>query len=75
MVGRQCPLLEKVLDPRAYPTAARVGTAVGTAHGAAYSSEHAWEFGLSRVLDGLAALIDRRTDPTETKPQYGLGRL
>lgn len=63
------PLLEKVLDPRAYPTAARVGTAAGTAHGAAYSPEHAWEFGLSRVLDGLAALIDRHTDPTATQPQ------
>ncbi|GES32789.1 TetR family transcriptional regulator [Streptomyces angustmyceticus] len=55
------PLLEKVLDPRAYPTAARVGTAAGTAHGAAYSPEHAWEFGLGRVLDGLAALVDSRT--------------
>lgn len=63
------PLLEKVLDPRAYPTAARVGTAAGTAHGAAYSPEHAWEFGLSRVLDGLAALVDSRTHPTETEPR------
>lgn len=63
------PLLEKVLDPRAYPTAARVGTAAGTAHGAAYSPEHAWEFGLSRVLDGLAALVDSRTHPTEIEPR------
>jgi AcrR family transcriptional regulator len=63
------PLLEKALDPRVYPTAARVGTAAGTAHGAAYSPEHAWEFGLSRVLDGLAALIDSRTAPTETEPR------
>jgi AcrR family transcriptional regulator len=60
------PLLEKAFDPRAYPTAARVGTAAGAAHGAAYSPEHAWEFGLSRVLDGLAARIDNRTDSTET---------
>ncbi|OEU87174.1 TetR family transcriptional regulator [Streptomyces abyssalis] len=52
------PLLEKVLDPRAYPVAVRVGTAAGTAHGAAYSPEHAYEFGLGRVLDGLAVLID-----------------
>ncbi|WP_260638535.1 TetR/AcrR family transcriptional regulator [Streptomyces angustmyceticus] len=60
------PLLEKVLDPRAYPTAARVGTAAGTAHGAAYSPEHAWEFGLGRVLDGLAALVDSRAGTTGT---------
>jgi AcrR family transcriptional regulator len=33
--------------------------AAGSAHGGAYSAEHAWEFGFERVLDGLAALIDR----------------
>jgi AcrR family transcriptional regulator len=52
------PVLERVLDPGAYPTAARVGTAAGTAHGGAYSPDHAWRFGLERVLDGLAALIE-----------------
>ena len=54
------PLLARVVDESAYPTAARVGTATGAAHGRAYSAEHAWEFGLERVLDGLGALIDRR---------------
>jgi AcrR family transcriptional regulator len=58
------PLLERVLDPAAYPTAARVGSAAGAAHGAAYSPEHAWEFGLERVLDGLAALVARRGPTT-----------
>ncbi|MER5783420.1 TetR/AcrR family transcriptional regulator [Streptomyces mobaraensis] len=57
------PLLEKVFDPTAYPTAARVGAAAGSAQGAAYSPEHAWEFGLGRVLDGLAVLIDRPAEP------------
>ena len=51
------PVLERVLDPDAFPTAARVGTAAGSAHGSAYSPDHAWRFGLERVLDGLAALI------------------
>jgi len=51
------PLLEKVLDPRAYPLAVRVGTATGSAHRAAYSPEHAYDFGLHTILDGLAALI------------------
>jgi AcrR family transcriptional regulator len=51
------PVLERVLDPGAYPTAARVGTAAGSAQGGAYSPDHAWRFGLERVLDGLAALI------------------
>ncbi len=54
------PLLTRVVDETAYPTAARVGSAAGAAHGAAYSPEHAYEFGLQRVLDGLAALIEGR---------------
>jgi hypothetical protein len=55
------PLLARILDEQAYPTAARVGTAAGAAQGAAYSPERAWEFGLERVLDGLGALIERRS--------------
>jgi AcrR family transcriptional regulator len=53
------PLLARVLDADAYPTAARVGSAAGAAQGGAYSPERAWEFGLARVLDGLGALVDR----------------
>jgi AcrR family transcriptional regulator len=54
------PLLARVFDGHAYPLAARVGAAAGAAHGSAYSPEHAYDFGLRRVLDGLAALIDSR---------------
>ncbi|HMG63223.1 MAG TPA: TetR/AcrR family transcriptional regulator [Streptosporangiaceae bacterium] len=54
------PLLGRVFDERAYPTAARVGAAAGAAHGSAYNPGHAYDFGLQRVLDGLAALIDGR---------------
>jgi AcrR family transcriptional regulator len=54
------PLLARVIDAATYPTAARVGTAAGAAHGGAYSPDHAWEFGLERVLDGLGVLIERR---------------
>ena len=36
---------------------ARVGTAAGTAHGAAYDPEHAYQFGLQVVLDGLATQL------------------
>jgi AcrR family transcriptional regulator len=54
------PLLAHLVDERAYPTAVRVGAAAGAAHGAAYSPSHAYEFGLERLLDGLAPLIDRR---------------
>jgi len=54
------PMLQRVLDPRAYPLAVRVGTAAGTAHGSAYHPQHAYDFGLQAVLDGLAALIEGR---------------
>jgi len=55
------PLLEKVLDPDRFPVASRVGQAAGEAHGAAYAPEHAFEFGLERVLDGVEALIRSRS--------------
>ena len=54
------PLLARVFDEHAYPTAARVGAAAGAAHGSTYHPGHAYRFGLQRVLDGLAALIDNR---------------
>ncbi len=53
------PLLARVLDERAYPLATRVGTAAGAAHRSAHDPDHAYRFGLQRVLDGLAALIDK----------------
>ncbi|NUT36780.1 MAG: TetR family transcriptional regulator [Hamadaea sp.] len=51
------PLLSKVLDVRRFPLAVRVGAAAGAAHQGAYDPDHAYAFGLARVLDGLAALI------------------
>ncbi|NUR58880.1 MAG: TetR/AcrR family transcriptional regulator [Catenulispora sp.] len=51
------PLLEKVFDAEKYPTAVRVGAAAGEAHSAAYDPDHAYEFGLSRILDSFEILI------------------
>ena len=62
------PLLARVFDENAYPTAARVGTAAGAAHGSAYNPGQAYDFGLQRVLDGLAALIDAATNPHRDPP-------
>ena len=53
------PVLARVLDPAAYPLASRVGTAAGAAHGSAADPDHAYRFGLDRVLDGLAAFVGR----------------
>lgn len=52
------PLLSQVLDENAYPLAVRVGSAAGAAQASAHDPEHAYRFGLQRLLDGLAVLID-----------------
>ncbi|WP_405018411.1 TetR/AcrR family transcriptional regulator C-terminal domain-containing protein [Kitasatospora sp. NBC_00070] len=54
------PILAKVFDPERFPLATRIGAAAGEAHQGAYSADHAYEFGLRRVLDGFAALIAER---------------
>jgi len=54
------PLLEKVFDPSKYPTATRVGAAAGEEFQAASAPERTFEFGLERLLDGVAALIGSR---------------
>lgn len=55
------PVLERVFDPARYPLAARVGAAAGAAQNAAYDPRAAFEFGLARVLDGIAVLVDSRS--------------
>lgn len=56
------PLLARVFDEDAYPTAGRVGAAAGAAHGSAYDTDHAYAFGLQRVLDALGTLVNRHRD-------------
>lgn len=51
------PVLAQVMTPAAYPLAVRVGGAAGQAHAAAWEAGHAFDFGLERVLDGLAPLF------------------
>ncbi|MEU7907491.1 TetR/AcrR family transcriptional regulator [Actinoplanes sp. NPDC049118] len=54
------PLFAEVFDPERFPVAARVGEAAGQAHHAAHNPEHAYAFGLDRLLQGVAALIGTR---------------
>ncbi|MGC4807517.1 TetR/AcrR family transcriptional regulator [Micromonospora sp. DT233] len=54
------PWLERLVAPGRYPTAARVGTAAGQAHGTAHDPGYAFEFGLQRVLDGVAVVVGER---------------
>lgn len=53
------PVLARYVDGGRYPLATRVGTAAGASRGSANDPDHAYRFGLERVLDGLAVLIDR----------------
>lgn len=57
------PLLGRYAAPERFPLAARVGTAAGEAQGTAYDPDAAFAFGLERVLDGLAALVDAPSQP------------
>jgi AcrR family transcriptional regulator len=56
----QAPLLEQVLEPERFPTAGRVGTAASKEYEGLWDHEHAFEFGLQRVLDGIEVLVESR---------------
>jgi AcrR family transcriptional regulator len=56
------PLLGQLVDGDRFPTAARVGTAAAKAYGSAYDPDHAFEFGLQRVLDGIDVLVRSRQE-------------
>ncbi len=57
---RVAPFLETV-DFSPYPVSSRVGPVVGAAYGA-HDPQRAFEFGLERLLDGLALFIEARQD-------------
>lgn len=51
------PLLAALMNPHDYPLASRVGQAAGETYQATIDAEHAYRFGLTTILDGVAALI------------------
>ena len=53
------PVLERVMDGDAYPISGRVGTAAGQEYNAVGDPARTFRFGLDRIVDGLAALLDR----------------
>lgn len=55
------PLLATVMAPERYPHAARIGEAAGQAYGSTVDPARAYAFGLHSILDGIEALIERRT--------------
>jgi AcrR family transcriptional regulator len=68
------PLLETVVDPARYPLAARVGAAATEHYQGASDPRHAFEFGLERLLDGIAVLVDARRIPVSPRTGPGARR-
>jgi AcrR family transcriptional regulator len=56
----QAPLLAKVVDETLFPVATRVGTSAGQAYQGASSPEHAFTFGMDRILAGISELISNK---------------
>jgi AcrR family transcriptional regulator len=52
------PLLADLVDPALYPTTVRIGEAYKSGRITAPDHERNFEFGLQRVLDGIAAFIE-----------------
>jgi AcrR family transcriptional regulator len=57
----RAPILSRLADFSRYSLASRVGTAAGEAYNSPYNAQEAFEFGLQRVLDGIEALLARRS--------------
>lgn len=55
------PAFAQVFDATQFPVAARVGQAAGQAHQAPQNPEHAYSYGLDRLIEGIAAEIRGRT--------------
>ncbi|WP_043537444.1 TetR/AcrR family transcriptional regulator [Saccharomonospora cyanea] len=63
------PLFTKLFDDERYPVAAKVGSEMGEEHYGPDAPELAFEFGLERILDGVAVLVEnaaRRAGPDVT---------
>ncbi len=63
------PVLAEVFDPAQFPIAARVGQAAGQEHQSAYDPEHAYRFGLERLIAGIEALIQNRSPGSVRVPR------
>ncbi len=58
--NRSAPVLHQFLTPDRFPLAVRVGVAVAEANDGAHDPDHAFSFGLQRLLDGIEGYLRRR---------------
>jgi AcrR family transcriptional regulator len=59
------PALDNITDWSRFPVSSRVGNAAGELHQSAYNPEHAYEFGLERIIAGTEMLIGAGSSKTE----------
>ena len=50
-------MLHQYLPPDRFPLAVRVGSAVAEANNGAHDPDHAFSFGLQRLLDGIEGFL------------------
>lgn len=55
------PLMDKIIDPALFPVATRVGASAGQEYQGPASPEHAFFFGLDRILAGIAQFISSKS--------------
>jgi AcrR family transcriptional regulator len=55
--GARAPVLHQFLTPERFPLAVRVGVAVAEANDGAPDPDHAFSFGLQRLLDGIESYL------------------
>src|SRR3954454_12692895 len=55
--GARAPVLHRFLTPGRFPLAVRVGVAVAEANDGAHDPDHAFSFGLQRLLDGIESYL------------------
>ena len=58
--SRSAPVLHQYLPPDRFPLAVRVGTAVAESNEGAHDRDHAFSFGLHRLLDGIEGYLRSR---------------
>jgi hypothetical protein len=54
------PLIQDLVDPERFPTLSKIGEAYKSGAIAAPDHDRNFDFGLQRVLDGIAAFIEQR---------------
>ena len=54
------PVLARVMPAESFPISARVGQVAGETYNALADPERSFQFGLERLLDGLAVLLADR---------------